>query len=66
MGEPCLKPELFWGIPDMNTYFLRSRLLPLILIACGLVLCAVGLYRGEGNVVLKKAIRICLECIGIG
>ena len=50
----------------MNTYFLRSRLLPLILIACGLVLCAVGLYRGEGNVVLKKAIRICLECIGIG
>ncbi|WBW97770.1 CD1871A family CXXC motif-containing protein [Oceanirhabdus sp. W0125-5] len=25
-----------------------------------------GIYRNEVNTVLKKAINICLECIGIG
>ena len=27
---------------------------------------ALGILRGEHSEVLKKAIRICLECIGIG
>ena len=34
--------------------------------ALGLLMMAYGIYRGEMNVVLAKAIRICLECIGIG
>ncbi len=25
-----------------------------------------GLYRNEFTIVLKKAINICLECIGVG
>lgn len=32
----------------------------------GIVLVAVGVFRGEGNTVLQQAINICLECIGIG
>ncbi len=32
----------------------------------GMLLVLVGLYRGEGRQVLSKAVRICLECIGIG
>lgn len=32
----------------------------------GAVLLAVGLYHGEERQVLSKAVRICLECIGIG
>ena len=32
----------------------------------GIVMTFVGVYRGEAETVLTKAIRICLECIGIG
>ncbi|MFC2342268.1 MAG: CD1871A family CXXC motif-containing protein [Negativicutes bacterium] len=32
----------------------------------GITLLTIGLYRGEGRQVLSKAVRICLECIGIG
>lgn len=32
----------------------------------GVVLMVLGVYRGEMEVVLQKAINICLECIGIG
>ncbi|MDL2319264.1 hypothetical protein LJC74_09385 [Eubacteriales bacterium OttesenSCG-928-A19] len=45
----------------------RNSLLPaIVLIAVGAGLLIAGLVRGEGYVVLQKAIRICLECIGIG
>lgn len=32
----------------------------------GIALMVFGVYRGELDVVLTKAIHICLECIGIG
>ncbi len=38
----------------------------LVLAAAGIVLMVFGISRGEMAVVLKKAINICLECIGIG
>lgn len=37
-----------------------------IVAVAGLVMMAFGIYKGEMAEVLSKAIRICLECIGIG
>lgn len=36
------------------------------LMALFLVMMVAGIVNGEVSVVLDKAIRICLECIGIG
>ena len=37
-----------------------------VLLAIGVILLALGLMRDEHFVVLRKAMMICLECIGIG
>ncbi len=36
------------------------------LLAAGLVFFLVGILRGEAAVVLSKAIKLCMECVGIG
>ena len=36
------------------------------LLVAGIAFIAIGLATGEAGNVLDKAIRICLECIGIG
>lgn len=38
----------------------------LLALGTGIAFLAIGLIRGEHLLVLKKAIMICLECIGIG
>ncbi len=34
--------------------------------ALGLVMMGYGIFRGEMAVVFAKAVKICMECIGIG
>ena len=40
--------------------------LQLILIAMAIAFVCLGVYRGEVESVFTKAIRLCLECVGIG
>lgn len=45
----------------------RTRwLVPAAVFILGTGFLLFGLFRGEAAVVLQKATRICLECIGIG
>lgn len=37
-----------------------------ILISAGILMMAAGIYHGELSLILNKATRICLECVGIG
>ena len=37
-----------------------------IILSAAVSMLLFGIFRGETTVVLQKAVRICLECIGIG
>ncbi|MDR3823900.1 MAG: CD1871A family CXXC motif-containing protein [Clostridia bacterium] len=44
----------------------KKTLLQGFLLIAGTVMLCYGAMRGEAETVLSKAIRLCLECIGIG
>ncbi|EKX92176.1 MULTISPECIES: CD1871A family CXXC motif-containing protein [Peptostreptococcus] len=46
--------------------FLKSRTLSLVIVFISMAMIYYGHTNGETKVVLDKAIRICMECIGIG
>lgn len=45
---------------------LKNWIVPSCLLFAGFLMIALGIMRGEHHIVLEKAIKICLECIGIG
>ncbi|WP_138160356.1 CD1871A family CXXC motif-containing protein [Peptoniphilus catoniae] len=45
---------------------IKSKYIRASLFCLSIFFIAYGAYRGEADSVLSKAIRICLECIGIG
>lgn len=44
----------------------KKVLAQLILLFTGTAFVLYGAFRGEAGIVLAKAVRICLECVGIG
>lgn len=50
----------------MKQKILKFRLTSLVLLCMGIAMMYIGVHRGEALVVMNKAIRVCMECIGIG
>ena len=50
------------------TELIRSKkaVIQAALLICGAAVLFYGAWRGEAETVLSKAIRLCLECVGIG
>lgn len=44
----------------------RNLLVPGVILAAGAFLIVYGALSGGAAAVLQKAVRICMECIGIG
>ena len=49
----------------INHRFLRNTLRAAI-ITVGVMLMAFGIWQGELTAIMRKAVLVCLECIGIG
>ena len=46
--------------------FMTKKQAQLLLLAAGGLMLLFGLLRGEADTVFSKAIRLCMECVGIG
>lgn len=44
----------------------QARYVGVAFVVLGLIFMGFGIYRGEVEIVLAKAVRVCMECIGIG
>lgn len=49
----------------MGAFLSKNRWAVLVLLA-GLLFIAIGVWRGEVETVFRKAVNICMECIGLG
>ena len=41
-------------------------IMPTVILLAGFVMMIVGIWRGELEMIFRKAVVVCLECIGIG
>ena len=45
---------------------MTKGMVSVILLAVSIIFIAIGISQGQHTDVMNKAIRICLECVGIG
>lgn len=57
-----------WGKQKgaIRVFRAKKAVVQVLLIAAGIAMVCFGALRGEAGAVLSKAIRLCLECVGIG
>lgn len=46
--------------------FLRRNRIAIAVFLFGAAFVAIGIWRGEVETVFRKAVNICMECIGLG
>ena len=44
----------------------KKAAVQITLLLAGIAMLCFGIWRGEAEIVLGKAIKLCLECVGIG
>ena len=49
-----------------SVFRIKKSVLQLALLVVGVAMLSFGALRGEADTVLAKAVRLCLECVGIG
>lgn len=45
---------------------MKKNVWAILLISAAVILIAVGVMLGQPGEVLRKAVRICMECVGLG
>jgi len=50
----------------MKLSHVKKAAVQAVLLAAGIAMLCFGVWRGEAATVLSKAIKLCLECVGIG
>lgn len=44
----------------------KRKIITWTLLVVSVIMICIGIYRGEAVAVLNKAIKVCMQCIGIG
>ena len=45
---------------------IKNNKAALLLLVVGVAFLAIGVWRGEVEIIFRKAVNICMECIGLG
>ncbi len=50
----------------MKLSHVKKAAAQIVLLLAGIAMLCFGVWRGEAATVLSKAVKLCLECVGIG
>ena len=50
----------------MKLSHVKKAVAQTVLLLAGIAMLCFGVWRGEAATVLSKAVKLCLECVGIG
>ena len=64
----CIRDRVYTGAIKQQEamMFMTKKQAQLLLLAAGVLMLLFGVWRGEADTVFSKAIRLCMECVGIG